>query len=367
MSSWASFLNQFGSRKRFFDKEATIKEYFAIVPEGQRIKTDNYEELYQEAFRTVGKQDFIKNTADVEDYFHSISGDEGTIAVLIGLVAYAIAREVDTHGLEYEKAIDKILPDQFDTNNPFDVKEGFGHRIFGHDPVTFGIKNIPGDAIIKVKNIETGQRELIKIGEFLGVGTDQNVSMLQMIWKFYGNTDNKLTGVLNCLSHTIVHFSKDLLTPAGIPLPFVTLFNEYQYFENLDASALRYKDSLIKKFDNHRMQFKASDIASLMFIETFLDFYCKAKKMGDKEKAFRNDMKLIAMGTCISAQMATIVVGEHLQAGKKGNKPMIPGGKVNALLATAFFKETVQEMISIGKGWKDVYDGYELKRRLSNV
>ena len=45
MSVWTSFLNLFGSRKRFFDREATIKEYFQIVPPGQRIKTENYEEL----------------------------------------------------------------------------------------------------------------------------------------------------------------------------------------------------------------------------------------------------------------------------------------------------------------------------------
>lgn len=46
--------NLFGASKNFFDKEATIKEYFAMVPENERPKAESFEELYLIALSHVG-------------------------------------------------------------------------------------------------------------------------------------------------------------------------------------------------------------------------------------------------------------------------------------------------------------------------
>ena len=100
-----SLKNLFGSE--FFDKEATIKEYEAIVPEQDRKEVSSYEELYEEALKYVDKQDFEKNVKDQGDFFHSLTGNEATIAVLIGILAFAVSREVDAYGTELEKSIDK--------------------------------------------------------------------------------------------------------------------------------------------------------------------------------------------------------------------------------------------------------------------
>lgn len=62
MKLWNHMKNLFGSDKSFFDKEATIKEYFALGPEENRKICETYEELYQEALKYVGKQDFQENT-----------------------------------------------------------------------------------------------------------------------------------------------------------------------------------------------------------------------------------------------------------------------------------------------------------------
>ena len=299
-----TILNLFGSDKNFFDKEATIKEYFALVPEQDRKEVSSYEELYEEALKVVEKQNFEKNVQEQGDYFHILTGNESTIAVLLGILAFAVSREVDTHGTDLEKAIDKILPKGYDTNNPFDVKEGLGHRIFGHDPALFGLKNIPSDMPIKVK-IESGDRIVVKIGEFLGVGTTGKVSMWDLIWKFYGNDNNKLSGIVNCLKHTIIHFAKDILTPAGLPMPLTTIFEEYRYYENLEAHGIMYKGSLMQKLDNMGIKLKASDFASFFLIETFFAVYCKANKM---DKSAKQDLKLISMGTCISMQMAVVAL-----------------------------------------------------------
>lgn len=352
--------NLFGSDKSFFDKEATIKEYFELVPEKDRKSCETYEELYQEALKHVGKQSFEENTADMENYFYELSKDEGTIAVLLGIVAYASARIIDEEGKNIEEAIDEALPKDYDVNNPFDAKEGFGHRIFGHDPATFGIKNIPGDTIIKVKYGDATRKVPVRIGEFLGVGTDGKVSMWDLIWKFYGDDADKAAGIMNCIKHSIIHFSKDLFTPAGMPLPFVTLFNKYERFENLNASALQYKDSLIQKCDKLHLQLKASDFVSFFVIESFLRFYCKSKNLGDKERGFVQDMKLIAMGTCLSLHMATIVMGDTLLVKKRGNKPIISGGKANVLMMSAFAKISLQEVIMVSKERNAINKAYRI-------
>lgn len=338
--------NLFGTDRYFFDKEATIKEYFDLVPESERPKAASFEELYQIALTYVDKQDFKANTANQINFFHELSADEGFIAVFVGCVAYAVAREVDAHGADIELAIDKMLPNTYDINNPFDLKQGYGHRIFGHDPATFGLKNIPADMLIKVKPEGASSKTIMTIAEFLGVAKDANVSMWDIIWKFYGDTGNKFKGIMNCLGHTIAHFGKDIFTPAGLPLPLTSLFNEYIQYENREGHYIWYKDSLLQKLDNMKLNMRASDIASFAFIESIIEVYCNLKKPDTDMTGFRRDMKLLAMGTCLSIQFASVLIGNDMQV-KDGTKGMIPGASFNLLLTGAFLKITVQEMTSV--------------------
>lgn len=94
---------------------------------------------------------------------------------MLGMIAYGVAREVDINGSKIEVAIDKMLPKGYDVNNPFDTKKGYGHRIFGHDHATFGLKNIPGDVLISVKDSTSGKSTPIRIGDFLGKSTSGKV------------------------------------------------------------------------------------------------------------------------------------------------------------------------------------------------
>lgn len=87
----------------FFDKEATIKEYFKICPPEKRRKVSNYDELYLEALKYVKKQSFEENTKDMEDYFYEMTMDEGVVAVCIGIFAYNIACDIDKNGKEWKR------------------------------------------------------------------------------------------------------------------------------------------------------------------------------------------------------------------------------------------------------------------------
>ena len=356
---WSKLKNLFGSDKYFFDKEATINEYFSIVPESERPNVDDYEELYQIALSVVGKQDFIENTKELDSYFHELTQDEMLIAIMVGSLAYALVREIDKNGTKIEQAIDKVLPKNYDKHNPFDTKRGYGHRIFGHDPVVFGIKRIPKDTLIHVKDVANGFEGPVRIGEYLGVGLDGNVSMWDLIMKFYGEGKSPINGLMNAIGHIIVHFGKDLLTPAGLPIPLTSLLDGFDYNENMQVHVIRYKDSWAQKLANEHLSMKASDFASLVFIESILAFYCSKKDYGSKNKGFRQDMKLIAIGTCLSMQMATSIVGTELQVGKKGNKSIVIGGNANLILTGAYLKILVQECYSIVDARKVINRRYD--------
>ena len=352
--------NLMGTDRFFFNKVATIKEYFSLVPVEDRRNCCSFDELYQEALKNVEKQDFDINTSDMNEKFQTLTKDMSIIAILIGIIAYVAAEKVDREGKSIETAIDKLLLKDFDKNNPFDVKDGYGHRIFGHDLLTYGLKNIPADTIIKVKIGDAKKRTPIRIGEFLNVGKNGNVSMWDLIWKFYGNDSDKLLGTVNCIKHTFVHLTKDMVTPAGLPVPFISLFNKYEHFDNLDASALRYKDSLMEKCDKIGLQLKASDFVSLFMIEIFIKMYCKSSfDCYDDQNLIEREMKLVAMGTCLSLQMAKMIIGQGLEVNKKGPNSFIPGGKTNLLMVGAFAKNTFIEISMFTKNRSETNHMYK--------
>lgn len=340
--------------EEFFDKEATIKEYFEICPPSQRKHVDSYEELYKEALKYVKKQSFEKNTSDQENYFYEMSPLDASVAILTGVVAYVIAVSIDKNGKTIEKKIDDILPKGYDVNNPFDLKAGKNHRNFGHDIFTLGLKNIPND--YPLVNGRIGHDIIYStIGEI--VGKDGDISMMDLIWHYYGKSSkNPLLGIFNCVGHTVVHFTKDLFTPDGVPLPFTSLFNEY--IENGDGVLDRDKDSYIlknkvnDKVNEVNGNLKMSDFATYTFIKGMCKLYAHRKKLGDKEKSFNRDMKILAMGTCMMIQMASLVLTSN-------KTKSIPGAKMNVIMTGSLFKNMVAEMAIVVKARHEVNKEYD--------
>lgn len=360
----------------FFDKEATIKEYYNVCPPEKRKAVKSYNELYEEALKYVNKQNFEENTQMVDNYFEELCKEDIVIAILIGAFAYKIACYVDEHGKEWEKKLDEILPDGFDKNNPFDTKVGGNHRDFGHDIFTFGLRNIPNDfKIIVGKN---GHRNIYKpIGEVLN--KNGNISMLDLIWHYYGKDKiNPFYGFFTCMGHTIVHFAKDLLTSEGLPLPFSSLLYQYKLYNTENRKMIGYKvtkssisstykprsrNSFNRKVDNYKGNIKASDFASLSTIEVMCKIYSHQKQLEDKEQSYNRNLKIIAMGTCIMIQMSSLLLGKY-EAKKnniRGKMAMIPGAKLNVVMTSVMFKNMVQEMGVVINARKDVNVGYDRK------
>lgn len=347
--------------KDFFDKEATIKEYFAVCPPEKRRHVDSYEELYLEALKYVSKQNFADNTKEQEDYFYEMTKLDASIAILTGVVAYAIAYHVDKNGKKIEKGIDKILPEGYDVNNPFDIydKGGKHRNYFGHDIFSFGLKNIPNDFELRYGKMG-GHNMALPIGKI--IDKDGDISMLDIIWHFYGkDASNPIAGIFNCAGHTIVHFAKDLLTSEGVPLPFVSLFYEYMPsydMEDQEGEIIsRFKNfDINKEINKVNGNMKASDFATLGFIEGMCKLYSASKKLGKREKSFNRDLKILSMGTCIMIQMSSLIIGQYRGKNAKG---IIPGAKLNVIMTGALLKNMTQEMAVVVKARHEVNAEYD--------
>ena len=348
----------------FFDKEATIKEYFKVCPPEKRRKVNNYDELYFEALKYVNKQNFEENTRHMENYFHEMTQMDASIAILTGVFAYAIAYGVDKNGKKLEKCIDDLLPKDFDKNNPFDTRTGKNHRYMGHDIFTFALKRIPNGYPIYVGKM--GRSNVYQtIGEV--VGKQGDISMLDLIWTYYGKgAKNPIAGVFNCAGHTIVHFAKDLLTTDGVPLPFSSLFNDPDVFDDddivLDQDDVSLKNEFNDWVNKYNGNMKASDFATLGFINAICKVYTVQKKLGEKSESFNRDLKIIAMATCIMIQMSAMILNqENIIKKEKGKKAIGPGAKWNVILTGAMMKAMTQEMLEVTKVRNEVNRAYSQK------
>lgn len=355
----------------FFDKEATIKEYFKVCPPDKRKKIKNYDELYIEALKYVNKQSFEENTSHMEEYFHEMTSDEAIIAICTGIFAYNIACVVDKNGKKWEKKLDKKVNKKvhykYDVNNPFDIRLGKNHRYLGHDIFTFGLKNIPNNYPIYVGKI--GKEPMyLTIGEV--VNKKGKISMLDLIWAYYGKgAKSPLAGVFNCAGHTIVHFAKDLLTADGIPLPFSSLFTKPDVFDDdmiLDQNDATLENVFNDWINKYNGNVKASDLATLGFIESTCKLYTAQKKLGEKAESFNRDLKIIAMGTCIMLEMATMILNQQKSLKKKGKNAIVPGGKWNVILTGAMMKAMTQEMAEVTKVRNEINKKYSEKIKEMN-
>lgn len=359
------FWNLYGNDS-FYDKEATINEYLNLYPESDG-NYQTYDQLYEDALSCVGKVSFKEKTKNMDDCFYLLSNQDKIVAITIGILAYFIAKETDSRGLEIEKSIDQAITkitgiDSFDTNNPFDIKSGMGHRMFGHDPATFAFNNVPSDYLIYVKNEAVpSTRKIVRVSEYLGLPNDTKyVSMWDIIWKFYGNESSIYKGIWNCIGHIVIHFVKDLFTPDGLPIPFTSLLENYKHEQigKISASVLSYRDSFYQKSKSAHI--KASDFTSLAAIEALVIAYCNSSHLTkDKINGYKDDMKIIAAGTCIALQFSSLALEQDKHIGKKGPMQTIDGAKINLPLFMCYMNTLRKEVASIYRANKKLESFYK--------
>lgn len=123
------------------------------------------------------------------------------------------------------------------------------------------------------------------------------------------------------------------------------MLEEFQQRETLNsyASILSYKDSFYKKSKNAHL--KGSDFTSLITIEFIVKMYCEFSKIdGIKVKGYKDDMKMIAMSTCIILQVSALTISDEL---KSNRNKIIDGAKINVPMLTIYIYEYTKKRSSI--------------------
>ena len=90
---------------------------------------------------------------------------------------------------------------------------------------------------------------------------------------------------------------------------------------------------------------KGSDFTSLITIEFIVKMYCEFSKIdGTKVKGYKDDMKMIAMSTCIILQISALTISDEL---KSNSNKIIDGAKINVPMLTIYMNILRKEVVSI--------------------
>ena len=140
---------------------------------------------------------------------------------------------------------------------------------------------------------------------------------------------------------------------------------EYHVFDDDDIVLDQDDASLKNEFNDwvnkYNGNMKASDFATLGFINAMCKVYTAQKKLGEKAESFNRDLKIIAMATCIMIQMSAMILNQKNIVKKKDKKAIVPGAKWNVILTGAMMKAMTQEMVEVTKARKEVNKVYSQK------
>jgi len=265
------------------------------------------------------------------------------VSCLFGILTAISAWQLDSHGKAIEGYIngktikdpvtgEKITIKQLDTNNIFDIKRGANHRyqIF-HCGNLF--KTAPADFVMP---------DGMSIEELMGMGKS-DYRLIELIIKKYGLSGGfmkQASGIVKIMS---THFLKDLVTPAGLPLPFSDIFTKF-IIQPSNACGYSTKnliyDGFLKEV-NSQLRFlniRASDVSSFALIKVFCRAYTKVvhPELDKRQQKSLEDKMIIAVsGFLLISQLC------FLCCGKADTASLVNGGKINPMIAASVIKSCV--------------------------
>lgn len=352
----------------YWNKRATIGQYFYDIENGfivpERLSVDS-EDRYQLAVEAVGNVSFDQLFGDEKDYFAKLDEIDLLVGIAIGASAVLVATKLDEKGKDIEKSIDsqkikdksiegsnnEITVKEFDENNAFDLVSGMGHRKSGHGITSF-MERIPAD--LKVKN-QGGKT----IAEITGC-TGDTVSFWEYFNAIYSYDNlSKYQAFIEKIKHILVHFSKDIFTPDGIPLPFTEMLTKYVKKEG-NKNGYSVQNKLLDKLGKGANSIKASDLTTPVYIKTLLSIYYKLRC--EDEGLDKNAIKLkkaqlatLAYGTCLLCQAIMLVMA---YAWGNPGTTNYSGARLNYTMAMILIKNIVQIEVIINKEQKKTLQKY---------
>ena len=94
---------------------------------------------------------------------------------------------------------------------------------------------------------------------------------------------------------------------------------------------------------------KASDFATLGFINAICKVYTVQKKLGEKSESFNRDLKINCNGNVYYDSNVSYDLNQENIIKEKGKKAIVPGAKWNVILTGAMMKAMTQEMLEVTK------------------
>ena len=295
----------------------------------------------------------------------SISNSEMALCALFAVIIASLARLIDSHGKDFESAINRmeikhpatnhlIKIGTLDTCNPFDAKKGKNHRIaIGHD-LNFWAK-LPADYLL---------REGVSVEELLG-GGKPDYALYELILQKYGIKGNLLSQCLSVLKVTGIHYLKDIVTISGLPLPFSSIFTE---FTDNAAKTCGYStknllyDGFAKELDSklHMLCIRASDLTSLASVDVLCGVYCKHVRndldCGQRE-SLRKKMSVATSGFLLLVQVLLLCTAN-------AGTSFVSGAKLNILVAAKMVDESVAVCREAFNNQKLIMNAYDRKRAI---
>lgn len=344
----------------YWDKRATVGQYFYDIENGfvvpKRLSVDS-EDRYQLAYEAVGNISFDQLFGDEKDYFAKLDEIDLFVGVAIGASAVLVATKLDEKGKEIEGKIDKhetsdgIKIEDFDKNNAFDLMSGKGHRKSGHGITSF-MERIPADLVVNNQGKKT-------VAEITGC-TGDTVSFFEYFNAIYSYDNlSKYQALIEKIKHILVHFCKDIFTPAGLPLPFSEMLTKYVKNESNECG-YSVQNKLLDSLGNGANSIRASDLTTPAYIKTLLTIYYKFRC--EDEGLDKNAIKLkkaqlatLAYGTCLLCQAIMLVMAHTW--GKSDT--IYSGARFNYAMAVVLIKNIVQIEVIINKEQKSTLQKYD--------
>ena len=288
-----------------------------------------------------------------------------TVCSLLGILTAVSAYMLDFNGKNIEAFLDsKSIKDpctgkvveikDYDTNNAFDIKRGANHReqLFHSGNIW---KKAPADFVMP---------DGFSIEELIGKGKTDYM-LIEIISAKYGLNGSILKQVADVLKIMGVHFLKDIVTPAGLPLPFSDIFTK---FIPTPTNACGYStkntlyDGFLKETNKElrMLNIRASDVTSYALIKIFCTTYVKIvyKELNKAEqKSLENKMIIATSGFLMVSQLLVLCAGKVNNVGS-----MVNGGKINPLVATATLKGCISVFYEANQNHQVIMDVYRQKK-----
>lgn len=327
----------------YWDKKATALTYLAEVHSGDALasNSDFNGDLYARAKSVVGDIQFQEMTAslDINNAFAQLTLNDQYLAIAFGISGVLSAYAVNQNSKIIEdKFLDFHIKYKPEGTSPLDYRTGAKHRYyFGHDWNVF--QKLP-------EKYSFGGQE---------VG---GKSLYELVANYIGENFEDTSGIfahLKTIAHILTHMLSDLPTKDGLPLPFTSLFTEWN--ENpLKVSGYSSENKLMEQLGREYGTINLADVSTYAVIKILISGHHSIKfnksELGkDQKKLHLCQMNTIAYGSALYIQILLLAIGVD------GNKHRT--AKLNYLIAGPFVYNSIKSILITNRIHKGIMVDYD--------